>query len=100
MFGRSLGAGVVVQILTWMQSKSWNPCLAVLVMPFTSIRNVMKSHLGCCGWITHALKPRFETESIFGQITCPTLIMHGDEDGLVDISHARALFDLLDGEKV
>lgn len=43
------------------------------------------------------LKDSFNTEATLPKVgDCPILILHGDNDTLVDISHSKALSDILE----
>ena len=80
--GRSLGAGAAVDLAA-------RRPLAGLVLesPFLSAFRVMTGI---------ALFPvdKFRNSAKIGRVTCPVLIMHGEDDEIVPVWHGRRLFDL------
>jgi len=88
LYGESLGAGVAVQLA------SERPVAAiVLEAPFTSAVDI--------GASTYPFVPvrwlmwdRFDSASKIERIGAPLLIMHGEHDEVVPVSHGRRLFEM------
>lgn len=57
---------------------------------FASVREAAKSLVG--NLIAHVLDERFPNISLIGNVSCPTLFIHGEKDSLVPPSHSVALF--------
>lgn len=73
--------------------------MIVLAMPFSSLMNIVRQHVGHASPIVEIVQRRFNTEAEVVKFKSPTLIVHGDCDELIPISHSRALFDKLTVEK-
>jgi pimeloyl-ACP methyl ester carboxylesterase len=57
----------------------------VLVSPYKSIKSLLRSHGGCL--LAAIVKDYFNSASKIGQIKSPLLIIHGDRDAAVPVSH-------------
>lgn len=62
----------------------------ILVAAFASVREAAKSLVG--GLLAQVLVERFPNLSLIGNVSCPTLFIHGEKDSLVPPSHSVALF--------
>ncbi len=86
LYGESMGTGVAVAIA------ADQPVAAViLAMPFTSIADVAQDHY----WYFPArwlVRDTFDSLSRIGRIRAPLLIFHGEDDRLIPVKFARALF--------
>ena len=60
-----------------------------LVSAFTSIKCVVRNLAGSLG--EALVKQRFDNLGKIGSVACPILLIHGDEDELVPLSHSRSL---------
>ena len=87
LFGRSLGAAVAVEV-------ALNRPAAGLVLetPFRSVRAMARSMYPFVP--SFLIRTRLDNERKISQIRMPKLILHGDRDNLVPISHGRTLFEL------
>ena len=87
LFGRSLGAAVAVEV-------ALNRPAAGLVLetPFRSVRAMARSMYPFVP--SFLIRTRLDNEGKISQIRMPKLILHGDRDNLVPISHGRTLFEL------
>jgi fermentation-respiration switch protein FrsA (DUF1100 family) len=66
-----------------------NPAALVLMSPFTSLRDVVKTLVSKV--IAYLVKDRFRNIDKIGNVTCPTFIVHGQKDKLINFSHAQDL---------
>jgi len=85
-FGRSLGSAVAVEMATRSQ-----PSGVVLEAAFPSIQEVAKKSLSG-RIITPLFLTRFNTAAKIQRINAPVLIIHGDRDEDVPITHGLRLF--------
>mmetsp|Transcript_5099 Transcript_5099/g.11972 ORF Transcript_5099/g.11972 Transcript_5099/m.11972 type:complete len:396 (+) Transcript_5099:136-1323(+) len=85
LFGRSVGSGPTVYLASRFPVGG-----LILVAAFASVREAAKSLVG--GLIAHVLEERFPNISLIGNVSCPTLFIHGEKDSLVPPSHSVALF--------
>lgn len=69
IFGRSMGSGPA----TFLASK-YNPGGLILMSPYTSIKNVVKSKVWFLSFMVHE---HFDNLSRMSNVTCPTFIVHG-----------------------
>lgn len=95
-FGRSLGAGVAVQL-----ALEHPPGALVLETPFPSISAMGRHHNPILylllGW---ALDARYDSLSKIGNIRVPLLLFQGDRDTIVPEKMARRLFEQANEPKV
>ena len=92
-FGRSLGAGVAVELATRRQ-----PYGLILESSFTSVKDMAKKAFPLIP-LYLLVHTKYDSLSKMGQVACPTLILHGDEDEIVPVSHAQKLYDATAGPK-
>jgi pimeloyl-ACP methyl ester carboxylesterase len=85
LFGRSVGSGPTVYLASRFPVGG-----LILVAAFASVREAAKSLVG--GLIAHLLDERFPNIALIGNVSCPTLFIHGEKDNLVPPSHSVALF--------
>mmetsp|Transcript_73594 Transcript_73594/g.159222 ORF Transcript_73594/g.159222 Transcript_73594/m.159222 type:complete len:412 (-) Transcript_73594:170-1405(-) len=85
LFGRSVGSGPSVYLASRFPVGG-----LILVAAFASVRAAAKSLVG--GLIAQVLVERFPNLSLIGNVSCPTLFIHGEKDSLVPPSHSVALF--------
>jgi pimeloyl-ACP methyl ester carboxylesterase len=85
LFGRSIGSGPAI----WLASRFPVGGL-ILVAAFASINEVIRSLVG--GLVSKVFAERFPNVSLIGNVSCPTLFIHGEKDSLVPASQSVALF--------
>lgn len=85
VFGRSVGSGPSVYL-----ASQFSVGGLILVAAFKSIREAAKSLLG--DLVGRVLTERFPNLPLIGNVSCPTLFIHGMKDTLVPMSHSVALF--------
>lgn len=85
LFGRSVGSGPSVYLASRFPVGG-----LILVAAFSSVREAAKSLVGAL--IAGVLAERFPNLSLIGNVSCPTLFIHGEKDSLVPPSHSVALF--------
>jgi len=81
-YGRSLGGGAAVDLAAHRRLGG-----LVLESPFLSAFRVMTR-------VSLFPVDKFRNSAKIGRVTCPVLIMHGEEDEIVPVWHGRRLFDL------
>jgi hypothetical protein len=88
ILGKSLGSAVAVHI-----AAQASPASLVLDSAFTSMREVIARRLPHL--IGFAVPKLFESEGQVSRVRCPALVIHGAEDSLVPLLHARRLHSRL-----
>ena len=92
LIGQSLGTGVVIDYLA---KHDWfSP--AILISPYKSISRVVTepSSISCISYLADPLD-KFKSCTKITKVKCPIRIIHGTQDTLIDISHAKYLYDQL-----
>ena len=92
-FGESLGAAVAAELAV-----THPPSALILRSPFTSLVEIGRHHYPFLpvGWLT---RDRFSVIDAVPKIRVPTLVIAGDRDGIVPVSHSRRVFDAAAGPK-
>lgn len=85
LFGRSIGSGPATYLASTFPVGG-----LILVAAFASINEVIKSLAGSI--IARAFVERFPNISLIGNVSCPTLFIHGEKDSLVPPEQSVALF--------
>lgn len=81
--GRSIGSGPSIFL-----ASNRKPGGLILISPFKSIQEVVKSIIGVFKFL---VSERFENIEIVDKITCPTLFIHGQKDDIVPFDHSIEL---------
>jgi len=92
LFGRSLGTGPTVALAT-----QYDIAGVILVSPFTSIRDLFRSQVGV---FAEVVGDRFRNRELAGQISSPTLIVHGQQDSLIPLDHGKQVYESLTTRKM
>jgi uncharacterized protein len=87
-FGESLGTGVAIKLATRIR-----PDALILEAPYTSIVDLAAKQMPVFP-IRTVLDQRWESRAYIGEITNPTLILHGTDDRVIPYSHGKTMFDL------
>lgn len=85
LFGRSLGSGPAVFL-----AAQYPVGGLILVSAFSSIKAAVQSIVG--RGIAWTFKERFPNSKIIGNVSCSTLLIHGECDGLIPAEHSLRLF--------
>jgi uncharacterized protein len=91
LYGESLGSGVAVALMAEAPQDAI-PGALILESPFTSIVDVAAARY----WFAPVrllIKDRFDSLSRISRIHKPLLILHGEQDGLIDVSHGQRLHE-------
>lgn len=93
VYGRSIGGAIALELASKEKVKS-----IVVQSSFTSLRDLAKE--------IYPLLPQFivrddiwNSKNLIKKIHCPILISHGDEDEIVQVSHAHKLYELANEPK-
>lgn len=85
LFGRSLGSGPAVYL-----AAQYPVGGLILVSAFSSIRAAVQSIVGrVFAW---SFRERFPNSRIIANVSCSTLFIHGENDGLIPADHSLRLF--------
>lgn len=85
LFGRSLGSGPAVYL-----AAQYPVGGLILVSAFSSIKAAVQSIVGrVFAW---SFKERFPNNKIIANVSCSTLFIHGECDGLIPAEHSLRLF--------
>ena len=81
LFGRSMGSGPASYL-----ASTYRPGALILMSPYTSIKNVVKSKVG---WLLSTMvAEHFDNLKMMPKVVCPTFIVHGQRDALIPYDHA------------
>ena len=84
LYGRSLGTGLAAVLAAEVQ-----PELTILASPYLSMAALADEHYA---WVPKAvLRYPLRTDEALVRVQTPVLMLHGTEDRLIDVSHARRL---------
>lgn len=85
--GQSLGTGIVVDYIS---KNKWNSPV-ILISPYETIGTVVLGTSAIC----FSPIDKFKSTSKISKVTCPIKIFHGEKDTLINISHAKKLYNQL-----
>lgn len=83
--GESLGAAIAAEL-----AQSLPPRALILQSPFTSLRDVARRHYPLPRFV---IPDAYPTIRRIRAIDAPLLVLHGDRDTIVPVSHGRKLFE-------
>ena len=86
-FGESLGAAVAVELATEFQ-----PSALILRSPFSSMTRIGAHHYPLLP-VRQFLRDRYPSIDRIGNLTCPLLVIAGDDDRVVPFEDTQRLFD-------
>lgn len=91
IYGRSLGSGLAARLATDLADGE-APHLTVLVSPYSSVAALTSQHYP---WVPESLlRYPLRTDALIGRIPNRLLLIHGEQDTLIEPSHSRALHAL------
>ena len=88
VYGESLGSGPAVHVAGVRE-----PAALVLEAPYDSVLAVSAARFPFVP-VAPLLRHPFRSDTRIGSVRAPVLIVHGDRDGIIPISHGRALHAL------
>lgn len=91
-FGRSLGSGVALYLAAQRRLSH-----LVLITPYDSILAVAKKQFPFFP-VGILLKDKYDSLSLVDKISSPTLIVAGEQDNIIPVSHSKTLYEALDAE--
>lgn len=84
LHGRSLGGGVAAQVAAQLAIRH-SPDALILQSSFTSIASFARGKLVP----EFLVRSPYRTDRVLATLDCPVLILHGTEDTIIPVSHAR-----------
>jgi hypothetical protein len=87
-FGRSLGTGLAAKLAASLPPAE-QPELLVLVSPYESMLRLKREHYGLVP--DALLRYPLRTDLAMPKLTSRLLLIHGEEDGLIDVAHSDSL---------
>ena len=94
LVGSSLGTGIAAEMAKRGRAKS-----LVLISPYTSIPDIAHDWLPFLP-VSLLIPDHFDTLSKAADIHVPTLIIHGDQDGLIDFAMGKTLSERIAGARL
>jgi fermentation-respiration switch protein FrsA (DUF1100 family) len=91
--GHSLGSGVAVRLAAERPARA-----LILESPFTSTVDVAERWIPLLP-VRLFLQDRYMSRDWIGRVHCPVMVVHGDQDGVIDFSFGRQLFALANPPK-
>ncbi len=94
LVGQSLGSGIAAHLAAALARKERPARGLALLSPYTSIARVFDDHVPMVrvGW---AIQDRYDTEALLHDIPAPVVIVHGTDDLIIDVDHAKDLAEAL-----
>ena len=86
-FGESLGAAIAVELAV-----EYTPSALILRSPFSSMTAVGSHHYPLLP-VRQFLRDRYPSIDRIARVTCPVLVIAGDDDGIVPMDDTRRLFE-------
>ncbi|MCB9777449.1 MAG: alpha/beta hydrolase [Alphaproteobacteria bacterium] len=90
LMGTSLGGGVATLLAAEVSRVGTPPRALVVESSFTSVTDVARGLYPFLP-VRTLLQHRFDSHAAAPDVTCPVLLLHGDHDQLIDLSHARTM---------
>ena len=96
LFGRSLGSSVALKM-----AGMYQPSSVIIEAPFTSITDLSRKTYPYIPAfiIKNLIRARYESSSMVADISCPLMVIHGDQDSIVPIGMGKHIYDLATVEK-
>lgn len=92
VMGRSIGTGPAMDL-----ALNFSLAGLILISPFLSIQELFRDRIGSLASLVQDI---FANNTKAPEIRCPTLIIHGQKDGIVSVEHGQQLFQLLKSRKL
>lgn len=90
LIGQSLGTGIVID---YVSKHDWHYPI-ILISPYESMLNIAVEENSIIRWLL-AEYDMFSSIGKISKVRCPVKIFHGAKDSLINISHARKLYEQL-----
>ena len=87
VWGTSLGAALAVQVASRRQAAA-----VILETPFASLCETAQHHYPLIPACLVLPDNRWDSAALIGRITAPLLILHGDADQVVPLTHGQSLY--------
>ena len=86
IFGRSIGSGPASYLAARRKVRA-----LILMSPYTSIRNVVKTHVGRL--LQYLVADRFNNIEEIQKVNCPVFLIHGKKDTLIPFENSKMLYE-------
>lgn len=83
IFGRSMGSGPACFL-----AGTFKPGALMIMSGYASIRRVAGDLVG---WLKFIVKEQFDNVHQIARVSCPTFILHGEQDEVIGFHHAQQL---------
>ena len=99
LMGKSLGGGVALGLAAELSEGGQTPLALVVESTFRSVADVAAQ---AYPWlpVRRLLRHPFDSISLAPQVGCPSLVLHGADDDLIDVQHGRDLAVALPGARL
>ena len=95
--GHSLGAAVAAHVAMKLQEEGRTPGALVLLAPFRSVPRTAREHVWCA--VPCLFPDAWRTERIASRFRLPVLVLHGTDDGVIPLSHGKAIAEGIPGAR-
>lgn len=99
LMGHSLGSGVATWVAAKLSYDGMPPDGLILVAPYTSIPAVARDHMPWCT-PTCLIAERFNSKRMAPHVRAKALLLHGTDDDVIAIDHARRLVTRFDDARL
>jgi fermentation-respiration switch protein FrsA (DUF1100 family) len=93
-FGESLGGAVATAL-----AEEHRPAALILRSPFTSVADMARLHYPFLPVHPLLLVDRYDTIGRIGSVRCPVLVIAGERDGIVPLSHSLRVYQAANDPK-
>lgn len=91
VFGRSIGTGPAVKLASQFRFSG-----LILITPFLSVRQLFRDRIGP---LADLVDDWFPSQQRVTNVRCPTIIIHGQRDEMINHKHGEKLYELLRSRK-
>lgn len=91
VFGRSIGTGPALKLASQFRFSG-----LILITPFLSVRELFRDRIGP---LADVFEDWYPNQHRATSVRCPTIIIHGQRDEMINHSHGERLYELLRSRK-
>ncbi len=93
LMGWSLGAAVASQVAA---QRPGEAAAVALLSPWDDLKSLAKVHFS--SFLVAVVKEAYDSRQAMADVTCPTLVVHGEHDDIIPVAHGRRLYEALHAE--